>query len=131
MAEEPATEETSTPAQATAEAGQAQRDGHGPGFVLGVVVGMVAGAAAATLFAPTSGDQLRHRMSDEVSLGTLEESQGPSEGQFPATPMNRVRTLLARARSRVREAAAEGREAAREAEERSRARYAELIRKEL
>ncbi len=131
MAEELATEEPATPAQETAQAALAQRDGHGPGFVLGVAVGMVAGAAAATLFAPASGDQLRQRMTDEAALGAPEEGQGPLEDRFPATPTTRVRTLLARLRSRVREAAEEGREAAREAEERSRARYAELVHKEL
>ncbi len=98
--------------------------GAGPGFILGTVLGILAGAAAATLFAPATGEELRHRFSEES--GWREDGESAPQASGPETPVERVRTLLTRVRSRMKEATAEGREAAHEVEEEQRARFAEL-----
>lgn len=99
-----------------------KRNGHGPGFILGLVVGALTGAAAATLFAPPAGGEDRFG----EAAGPAEDTAAASLAEGP--PIERVRALLARVRSRVQEAAVEGREAAQEVEQRQRARYAELTR---
>ena len=95
----------------------------GGGFILGLIFGAVAGAAAATLFAPATGEELRQHVGDEAA-------QQPRDGDEPDSPLSRVRGVLAGVRSRVQEATEEGQLASREAEEASRARYAELTNQE-
>ena len=95
----------------------------GAGFILGLIFGVFAGAAAATLFAPATGEELRQYVGDEAA-------QQPREGSEPQSPMSRVRGVLAGVRSRVHDAAEEGQLASREAEDASRARYAELTHQE-
>ena len=102
---------------------QEGRNGAGPGLVVGFVLGALAGAAAATLFAPASRDEMRHRITEEA--GPLLKHEEAERGG-PATPVERMRAILTRVRSRVQEASEQAGEAAREAEEQSRARYAEL-----
>ena len=126
MAEETLTIEQ----EQTAEPSEKQ-NGHGPGFVLGVVFGTLAGAAAATLFAPATGEEFRHRFSEEGGpFPKHEEGEAAAADASPETPVERVRALLTRVRSRVHDAAAEGRQASLEAEEAGRTRYAELTHSE-
>lgn len=108
MAEESTAIEEETPS-ASAE----ERKGSGPGFILGVVLGMLAGAAAATLFAPSTGEELRYRAAE-------------AEGAPAGTTVERIRSVLDRVRARVQEASEEAQAAAREIEAQQRARYAEL-----
>ncbi len=112
-----------------------EREGSGRGFVLGITLGALAGAAAATLFAPATGEEIRHRFTDEASptLGHPEAAgpgEGGPEGGQPETPVERIRAVLTRVRSRVQEASEEGRMATQEAVEGSRARYVELTNQE-
>lgn len=106
-----------------------ERKGSGPGFIFGMLLGVVAGAAAATLFAPATGEEIRHRVSEEA--GPLLKRQGgesdDASGLESGTAMARMRGVLTRVRSRVQEASEQAREAADEAEQQSQARYAELI----
>ena len=95
----------------------------GAGFILGLIFGAFAGAAAATLFAPATGEELRQYVGDEAA-------QQPRDGDEPHSPMSRVRGVLAGVRSRVEEATEEGQQAAQEAEQKSRDRYAELTSQE-
>ena len=113
----------------TAEEGRGEEPseedaGVGPGCVLGTVLGRCAGAAAAKLFATSTGEELRHGFSEES--GWHEVGENAPEASGPETPVERVRTLLTRVRSRMKEATAEGREAAHEVEAEQRARFAEL-----
>lgn len=85
----------------------------GPGFRLGLLFGLAAGAAAATIFAPSSGDEFRQRVADDAAGG---------EGVTP----DGLRAVLDRVRARVQEAAAEAQAATQFAEAASRARYEEL-----
>ena len=108
-----------------------ERKGSGHGFAFGITLGALAGAAAATLFAPATGEEIRQRITDEASLMPGHpEAAGPGEGGLegapPGTPVERIRAVLARVRSRVQEASEEGRLATQEAVEGGRARYAEL-----
>ncbi len=123
MSEEPAVTEEETASEEPEES-----DGSGPGFILGIVLGVLAGAAAATLFAPSAGDELRQRIAEDAA--PVLEGQGGPEGPQAETPVARIRAVLARVRSRIDEASDEAREAAHEAEEQSRARYAELTHQE-
>ncbi len=127
MAEETASlEEEPTPDR------EEERKGSGPGFILGTLLGLIVGAAAATLFAPATGEEIRHRIAEETSpmRGYGEEEGGPEGPAAHDTPIARMRSLLEQVRSRVREASEEAGEAAREAEELSHARYAELTHKD-
>lgn len=128
MAEESLTIEQ----EQTAEPSEEQNGhGHGRGFVLGMVFGTLAGAAAATLFAPATGEEFRHRFSEEGGpFPKHEEDQAAAADPSPETPVERVRALLTRVRSRVQDAAAEGQQASLEAEEAGRTRYAELTHSE-
>ncbi|MCH7838129.1 MAG: YtxH domain-containing protein [Chloroflexi bacterium] len=117
-------DETTTAEEELVEELSEEHTGAGPGFVLGTVLGILAGAAAATLFAPATGEELRHRFSEES--GWHEDGESAPQASGPETPVERVRTLLTRVRSRMKEATAEGREAAHEVEEEQRARFAEL-----
>ena len=92
----------------------------GPGFVLGVLFGALAGAAAATLFAPAPGEEIRHRISEEAAP-LLKEGEGEGAGL-----KGRVRTLAARVRERVQVARQEAHEARQAAEQEAQARYEEL-----
>ncbi|MDZ4279115.1 MAG: hypothetical protein U1B78_08250 [Dehalococcoidia bacterium] len=112
VAEETDAEETE---EELAEAEDARSSG--PGFILGIALGTLAGAAAAALFAPATGEELRWRAAEETA------PEVEPEGSEPA---DRARAILSRVRARVREASLEAKEAAREAEERGRARYEEL-----
>ena len=112
-----------------------ERKGSGRGFVFGITLGALAGAAAATLLAPATGEEIRQRITDEASpmLGHPEAAgpgEGGLEGAQPGTPVERIRAVLARVRSRVQEASEEGRLATQEAVEESRTRYAELTHQE-
>ena len=113
-------DETATAEEELVEELAEERTGAGPGFILGTVLGTLAGAAAATLFAPATGEEFRHRFSER------EDGESATQASGPETPVERVRTLLTRVRSRMKEATAEGREAAHEVEEEHRARFAEL-----
>ncbi len=108
-----------------------ERKGSGRGFVFGITLGALAGAAAATLFAPATGEEIRQRFTDEASprMGHP-EGEGGLEGAQPGTPVERIRAVLTRVRSRVQEASEEGRLATQEAVEESRSRYAELTHQE-
>ena len=117
-------DETTTAEEELAEELSQEHTGAGPGFVLGTVLGILAGAAAATLFAPATGEELRHRFSEES--GWQEDGESAPQASGPETTVERVRTLLTRVRSRMKEATTEGREAAHEVEEEQRARFAEL-----
>jgi gas vesicle protein len=124
-------EESAATEQETTPASPEERNGSGHGFLLGMVLGVVAGAAAATLFAPATGDELRQRITEEAAPGlTHPEGEGGPEGAQPDTAVERIRAVLARVRTRVQEASQEGREAAREAEKQGHARYAELTHQE-
>lgn len=117
--------------QETASASPEEPSGSGPGFILGIVLGVLAGAAAATLFAPATGDEFRQRITEEAGPAfRRQEDEGSPEGPQPETPVDRIRAVAARVRSRVQEASEEAREAAREAENQSRARYEELTHQE-
>jgi gas vesicle protein len=113
-------DETTTAEEELVEELSEERTGAGPGFILGTVLGILAGAAAATLFAPATGEEFRHRFSEH------EDGESAPRAAGSETPVERVRTLLTRVRSRMKDATAEGREAAHEAEEEHLARYAEL-----
>ena len=135
MAEETALTEQEAAEQVAAEEAPAEqeekRNGSGPGFILGVVVGALAGAAAATLFAPATGEELHQGMGEEAGpFPRREEGETGAEGSEPATAVARMRAIVARVRSRVREASVEGHEAVSEAEEQYRARYSELTQPE-
>ncbi len=118
----------------------AKKRGSGPGFILGVMLGTLAGAAAATLFAPATGEELEQELAGQPLAGERPPAGLGFEAERPAsmltqapeahTPVNRVRAVLTRVRSRVNQAAEEGRQASQEAEEASRARYAELTQRE-
>ena len=95
----------------------------GPGFILGVIFGALAGAAAATLFAPATGEELRQYVGDEAAYQ-------PGESAESQSPMDRARGVFAGVRSRIKDATEEGQLAAQEAEQASRARYAELTHQE-
>lgn len=101
--------------------------GRGPGFLFGIIFGTLAGAAAATLFAPSTGEEFRQRLEPMIKHDGNGATAGEPEGDGT---VDRVRALLTRVRSRVREAADEGQEAAQEAEAESRARYSELTHSE-
>ena len=112
-----------------------ERKGSGRGFVFGITLGALAGAAAATLFAPATGEETQQRISDEASpMPGHPEAAGPGEGGLDGaqagTPVERIRAVLARVRSRVQEASEEGHLATQEAMEGSHARYAELTQQE-
>lgn len=112
-----------------------ERKSSGRGFAFGITLGALAGAAAATLFAPATGEETRQRFTDEVSPtpghpDAAGPGEGSPEGAQPGTPVERIRAVLARVRSRVQEASEEGRVATQEAVEGSRARYAELTNQE-
>lgn len=112
-----------------------ERNGSGHGFVLGIMVGILAGAAAATLFAPTSGEEMRQRIADEASpiLGHSEQpgsNESASQDSEPENPVDRMRSMLARVRTRVQEATEEGQQAAQEAEAQGQAQYEELTHQE-
>jgi gas vesicle protein len=121
-------EEQAATEQETASTEPQEPNGSGPGFILGVVLGVLGGAAAATLFAPSTGDELRQRITEE-GAPAVEGQAGPEASQAE-TPAARIRSVLARVRSRIHEASDEGRQASHEAEEQSRARYAELTHQE-
>lgn len=95
-------------------------NGSGPGFVLGLLLGAIAGAAAAVLFAPATGEEMRHRVAAEAS-GAIDEVTSE-----PGDPGDRMRAVLENVRSRVRQASEEASAAAQETEERMRSRYEEL-----
>ncbi len=120
-------EETATIEEETVEELEQERNGSGPGFILGVMLGALAGAAAATLFTPATGEEFRHRISEEAAPLLKHEEGGTADG---TTPITRVRAMLTRVRSRVQEASEQARDAAEESEAGSRARYAELIHQE-
>ena len=122
MAEE---EEVITEEEATASEASKERRRHGPGFILGIVLGALAGAAAATLFAPPSGEDTQQRLGEEAS-----PFPSAGEGAQPATPTEGFRAMLARMRARVQEAREEGRLAGQEAEAKLRSRYGELTHQE-
>ncbi len=117
-----ATEEEMTPVPVE------ERNGAGPGFILGMVLGTLAGAAAATLFAPSTGEEFRHRVTEEAA--PVLKGEGGGGGTQVGATMERIRGALSRIRSRVQEASEEAREAARATEEHSRARYEELTSQE-
>ena len=114
-------EETATDEETTFESLEEERNG--PGFRRGVLLGLLAGAAAATLFAPSTGQEFRHRVSEEAGPILTGDGGADADGN---TPSDRIRSVLGRVRARVQEASEEAKEAARLAEEQSRARYAEL-----
>jgi len=97
----------------------------GPGFLLGMTLGTIAGAAAATLFSPMSGEEIRHRAAEEAE-SLLPQGGPPDVGAEPSGPADRLRTALARIRGRLQEARTEGRQAAEEAEASLRSRFDEL-----
>ena len=108
-----------------------ERKGSGRGFAFGITLGALAGAAAATLFAPATGEEIRQRFTDDASLMPGHpEGESALEGGQPGTPVERIRAVLARVRSRVQEASEEGRLATEEAVAGSHARYAELTHQE-
>ena len=122
-------EETETIEEETVAELEEERDGSGLGFIFGMLMGVVAGAAAATLFAPATGEEIRHRVSEEAAP-LLKRQDGESDdasGLESGTAMARMRGMLTRVRSRVHEASEQAREAADESELQSQARYAELI----
>jgi len=124
MAEETVTDEEQSnhdepQADEAAEVTVERRNGHGPGFILGLIFGAIAGAAAAALLAPSTGEE--HY---EASGGSA--ASGGSEQEMP----DRLRTVLQQVRSRVEEASQEAHGATRETEERMRSRYEELIDKD-
>lgn len=104
----------------------------GPGFFLGLIVGAIAGGAAATLFAPATGEEVRHRIAEEAgpALGRAESGsdERPAAVGTEEAPVERIRAMLDRVRSRVEEATEEARQAAQEAEDEGRAHYTELTR---
>jgi gas vesicle protein len=108
-------------------------NGHGPGFMLGLLLGIMAGAAIATLFTPMSGEQVRARtrtsapdmwrrreemakQAQERARSTWDRLRGRRE---PKGPFDRLRM-------RLREAWQAGREAAHEGEEEARRRFETL-----
>jgi hypothetical protein len=91
---------------------------HGPGFRLGLIFGLLAGAAAATLFAPPTGEDERTPIAPDQPF-----APPPEPG---IEPSDRLRAVLERVRSRMEDASAEAHEASRETEEKLRARYSEL-----
>jgi hypothetical protein len=91
---------------------------HGPGFRLGLIFGLLAGAAAATLFAPPTGEAERTPLTPDQPF-----APPPEPG---IEPSDRLRAVLERVRSRMEDASAEAHEASREAEEKLRTRYSEL-----
>ncbi len=116
-------EETATDEETTFESLDEEQNGSGPGFKRGVLLGLLAGAAAATLFAPSTGQEFRHRVSEEAGPILKGDDGADADG---TTPSERIRSVLGRVRARVQEASEEAKEAARLAEEESRARFAEL-----
>ncbi len=116
-------EETATDEETTFESLEEERNGSGPGFMLGIMVGLLTGAAAATLFAPSTGQEFRRRVSEEAGPVLMGDGGADADGN---TPSERIRSVLGRVRARVQEASEEAKEAARLAEEQNRARYAEL-----
>jgi gas vesicle protein len=104
-------EEAPEPAETPEPVAESRRSG--PGFRLGLLFGLAAGAAAATIFAPSSGDEFRQRVAGDAAGG---------EGVTP----DGLRAVLDRVRARVQEAAAEAQAATQFAEAESRARYEEL-----
>ena len=114
-------EETATDEETTFESLEEKRNG--PGFRRGVLLGLLAGAAAATLFAPSTGQEFRHRVSEEAGPILTGDGGADADG---TTPSERIRSVLGRVRARVQEASEEAKEAARLAEEESRARFGEL-----
>ena len=116
-------EETANNEETTFESPEEERHGYGPGFRLGMMLGLLTGAAAATLFAPSTGQEFRHRVSEEAGPILMGDGGADAEGN---TASERIRGVLGRVRARVQEASEEAKEAARQAEEQSRARYAEL-----
>lgn len=96
------------------------KNGSGPGFLLGLVVGALAGAAAAVLFAPATGEEMRHRVAEETG-GALDEMASET-----GDTSDRLRAVLENVRSRMKQASEEGSEAARETEARLRDRYEDL-----
>ena len=103
--------------------GGGEKSKSGPGFIFGVIFGALAGAAAATLFAPATGEELRQYVGDEAAYQPGEDTESPS-------PVDRARGVFAGVRSRIKDATKEGQLAAQEAEEASRARYGELTHQE-
>ena len=104
-------EEAPEPAEPPEPAAKSRRSG--PGFRLGLLFGLAAGAAAATIFAPSSGDEFRQRVAGDAAGGEGVTTDG-------------LRAVLDRVRARVQEAAAEAHAAVAFAEAESRARYQEL-----
>ena len=128
IADETETEEDETFAPEETEG--ESRSGRGPGFIRGVLFGLIAGAGAATLLAPAANKELRDRIAAETTPvrgygSDLDAAPGDDAG---ATPVDRIRALLAQVRARIWEAKREAEMASREAEELSHARYAELTR---
>lgn len=119
-------DEEATPVEEETAEPEDGHNGRGPGFVIGVVLGTLAGAAAATLFAPATGD--------ELDPGARELFTDPAESAEPAgadgpqaeAPVERVRALLSRVRSRVHEAREEGRTASQAAEAERTAHFEQL-----
>ena len=96
-------------------------DGSGPGFILGMIAGAMTGAAAATLFAPTSGEEF-----GESGTSPTEPGAATVADRETATPADKARSLLHTLRARVQEATEEGRRAGQEAEDTLRRRFSEL-----
>ena len=105
------------------EGGEEKSRSGGPGFIFGLIFGALAGAAAATLFAPATGEELRQYVGDEAAYQ-------PGEGTESPSPVDRARGVFAGVRSRIKDATEEGQLAAEEAEQASRARYGELTHQE-
>ena len=128
MVDETRAEEDETFAPEESEGKSSNR--RGPGFIRGVLLGLIAGAGAAKLLAPAAGKELRDRFAAETTpvRGYGSDPEVAPGADAGATPVDRIRTLLAQVRARVQEAKREAALASREAEELSHARYAELTR---
>ncbi len=104
------------------ESPEEEKQGHGPGFRLGILVGLIVGTAVAIIFAPPTGEEDQDTATGETATGST--SSSPDFELDSA--FGRISTIIEQVRARVREASREAEIAARETEELAHARFAEL-----
>ena len=122
MSEENETTENEIFGEDGTDSPEEEKQGHGPGFRLGILVGLIVGAAAAVLFAPPTGEEEQGSVTSEAAT----DSTSSSPDFDLDGPFGRISTIIEQVRARVREASREAEIAVRETEELAHARFAEL-----
>jgi gas vesicle protein len=117
---------------------KAAANGKGWGFMTGLVSGAIAGGAAALMFTPLKGEEVRGRGREkapelwEATAGQRAAAQAAFQKMsgFPAGDvLTRVKEALSALRERLREAIEEGKEGITEGEEEAQHRYEGLVKR--